>query len=302
MSTTSYRFTVGTFECTIVNDGNHTYTDPARRWFVNAPQEQLERVLRDYGLDPEQWTEYASPYPSLVIDTGEHRALVDTGAGNLMPTTGKLIPGLQAEGIAPDEIDTVVLTHAHPDHIGGTVDSEGRPAFPNARYVLWRVEWEFWTAEPDLSHIQIDEQIKQLIVTCARSHLSPIQGQLDLLDLADSEPEIVPGIHAVAALGHTPGQIAVVVCSQGERLLCVSDAIVHPIHVEQPGWYIVNDVSTEQALSSRRRLLQRAATERALVHGFHFPFPGLGYVVPRGDGWQWQPIEMTGTNDESQAR
>ena len=299
MSKESYRFTVGAFQCTVVSDGTHTYRDPVRRWFVNAPKERLRQALRDHGLDLEQWAEYVSPYPSLVINTGEHTVLVDTGAGNLMPTTGKLIPGLQVEGIAPEDIDTVILTHAHPDHIGGNVDSEGRPAFPNARYVMWREEWEFWTAEPDLAHIKIDEQIKQLIVTCARSNLPPIQGQLDLLDLADAESEIVPGIHAVAAPGHTPGQISVAICSEGEHLLCVSDAVVHPIHVEQPDWYIVNDVSTEQALSSRRRLLERAATERALVHGFHFPLPGLGHVMSEGEGWQWQPIETTGQQDDS---
>ena len=161
MSTQSYHFKLGSFECIVVSDGFFTYPHPAQIFFVNASQEDLARVLREHGLDPEQWQEYVSPYPSLFINTGQHRVLVDTGAGDMAPTTGNLMSHLHAEGIAPEDIDVVILTHGHPDHIGGNVDSEGKPAFPNARYVMWKAEWDFWTKEPDLSSMQSDDQIKQ---------------------------------------------------------------------------------------------------------------------------------------------
>ena len=291
MSNEGFPFKVGTFECIVVNDGTFAYPQPAQIFFVSAPKERLEQVLRKHNIDPEQWEQYVSPYPSLVINTGQHLVLVDTGAGRLEPTTGKLIPNLKAEGIAPKDIDTVILTHGHPDHVGGNVDSEGKPAFPNARYIMWKDEWNFWTSEPNLAELKVNEHIKKLLITFARNNLPPIQDQLDLVD---RETEIVPGIRAVAAPGHTPGHMAVAIASDSEQLLYISDAVLHPIHLEQPDWYAAVDFAPQQVVTTRRRLLNLAAAEKALVLAFHFPFPSLGYVVQKEEGWQWQPVETTG--------
>lgn len=289
MSNERFSFQVGTFECIIVSDGTHTYPHPVQIFVsVNASKERLEQVLREHNLDPEQWKQYVSPYSSLVINTGQHLVLVDTGAGGLEPTTGKLIPNLQAEGIKPEDIDTVILTHGHPDHIGGSTDSQGRPAFPKARYIMWKDEWDFWISEPNLVELDVDEHIKELLIRVARKNLPPIQKQLDLVD---HETEIVPGIRVIPAPGHTPGHMAVVITSENEKLLYISDAVLHQIHLEQPDWYTVVDFDPERVVSTRRRLLDRAATEKALVHVFHFPFPGLGYVSQKGELWQWKPIE-----------
>jgi len=291
MSTENYHFKVGSFDCIVVSDGTFTYPHPAAVFFANAPKERLAEVLRKHNLDPEHWEEYVSPYTGLVIDTGQNRVLVDTGAGGMAPTTGKLMSSLQAEGIAPEDIGTVILTHAHPDHIGGNIDSEGKPAFPKARYVMWKDEWDFWTQEPDISQLQVDEHIKELIVTFARSSLPPIRGQLKLVD---QETEIVPGVRAVAAHGHTPGHMAVVISSGSERLFCTADVALHPIHLEQRDWYAAVDLNPEQALASRRRIMDMAAAEKALVYASHFPFPSLGHVTQKGNAWQWHPIETIG--------
>jgi glyoxylase-like metal-dependent hydrolase (beta-lactamase superfamily II) len=273
----------------VVGDGSFVYPHPAQLFFANASREHLEQVLDEHDLDLRQWEGYVSPYLSLMIDTGRHRVLVDTGAGEMAPTTGRLISNLLAEGIAPEEIDTIILTHGHPDHIGGNTDADGKATFPNARYVMWKQEWEFWTSEPDLSAMQVDEPIKQLLLAFAHKKLPPIRNQLQLIE---TEMEIVPGIKVLPAPGHTPGHMAVAVSSEGQQLLCISDAALHLIHLEQPQWYSVFDLAPEQALTSKRRLLERAVAERALVHAFHFSFPGLGHVTRKQDGWQWRALQI----------
>jgi glyoxylase-like metal-dependent hydrolase (beta-lactamase superfamily II) len=289
MSGDNYRFKVGDFECTIISDGTFAYPHPAQLLFFNAPPAQLTEVLREHDLDPVSWEQYVSPYPSLLINTGQNRVLVDVGAGAFAPTTGKLMANLKAAGIAPEEIDTVILTHGHIDHIGGTIDDQGKSAFPNARYIMWKSEWDFWISEPDLSPLPIPDHLKDVLVETAKKTLPPISGQLDLIE---AETEIVPGIRAIAAPGHTPGHMALAISSGGEQLLDIIDTVIHPIQIEQPTWVAAFDLLHDQTIATRYRLLDRAATERCLVRVYHFPAPGLGYVTRKEEGWQWDPLEL----------
>ena len=124
-----HRFMIGRFQCTIVPDGTNAYPHPAALFFASAPPAELAQALRAHQIAPATWEHYLSPYPSLVIDTRQARVLVDTGAGNLAPTTGELLPNLRAACIEPESIDTVLLTGGDTDHIGGVVTSEGAPTF-----------------------------------------------------------------------------------------------------------------------------------------------------------------------------
>lgn len=273
-----------------VSDGTHTYAPPtfpppAAFLFANAPREHLEQALREHNIQPERWVEWISPYICLVVNTGKHSVLVDTGAGDLGPDTGKLLQNLQHEGISHEDIDTVIITHGHPDHIGGNIDGEGRPVFPDAHFFMWKDEWDFWTSEQ--AEQKLDEHVREVLLMFARKNLPPIKDQLDLID---HETEIVPGIRAVEAQGHTPGHMALDISSGGDRLLVVSDAVLHPIHVEQPDWHAAVDFSPKKTSTTRRRLLRKAKAENVLVLAFHFPFPGLGKIIENGDGLQWKPI------------
>jgi glyoxylase-like metal-dependent hydrolase (beta-lactamase superfamily II) len=192
-----------------------------------------------------------TPYTCLLLKTGHHKVLIDTGADGLAPTTGNLLKNLQAAGTSPNEITDVVLTHGHPDHIGGVLEPSGQPAFPNARYLMSTTEWNFWNDSSALHDAVMDHHMKQMLVGCAQKHLPPLKGQIELFD---GEKEIVPGIQAIPAPGHTPGHSALLVSSSEAQLLHLSDAVLHPLHLENPGWRNVFDLDPERTANTRREL------------------------------------------------
>jgi glyoxylase-like metal-dependent hydrolase (beta-lactamase superfamily II) len=296
MDAGSFRFGVGEFECLSLSDGALNY--PPESFFSNVPLERVEEALRERNLPTAQ---VMTPYTCLYIYTGEHRVLVDAGAGDLgahaarmfpsldhsTSVTGLLRENLRAAGIESSEIDTVIITHAHPDHVGGMLDEEERLVFGDARYFNSQEEWDFWNSDDAMA------KAPTFMVDKVRRNLDPLENRLTFVD---DTSEIVPGVRAVATFGHTPGHMALSIVSGGERLLHVSDAVVYPLHLEYPEWTAVFDMLPEQASASKRRIFNLAAEENALVFAHHFPpFPNLGHVRKKEQGWRWQPIDTQGS-------
>jgi glyoxylase-like metal-dependent hydrolase (beta-lactamase superfamily II) len=286
MSSRGYRFKLGDLSCACLSDGSWDY--PLQTLFANVPRTQIQEALGSHGGQTDYVT---TPYTNLYVNTGEHQVLVDTGAGNLLGSrAGKLLNSMNGAGIEPHRIDTVVITHAHPDHIGGALDDEGRPVFARARFYMSNDEWSFWFSDAAMA------RAPERHVRVARRYLEPIRDRVNLLQ---GECEILPGMRAVPAPGHTPGHIAVEVASAGKVLLYIGDAAVHPLHLKHPDWAPIYDILPKQAAASKRRIFDGAATRKVLVLGQHFPpFPSLGTVIANGDGWRWKQIRNEGKEKE----
>ncbi len=288
MSQSVHQFSVGSFECTAVTDGQSAF--PAMVVFGNAPDADRDRVLQAHGMPTDM---VQSSLTSVVVNTGSHRVLIDAGIGPFAPTTGHLLENLREAGIDPASIDTLILTHGHPDHIGNTVDAEGNPAFPNARVVMRQGEWDFWTDETNLNKAAAGElhnlgELDQFMGSWARTYLPPIESQLDLIEGRDGE-EIVPGIYALPAPGHTTHHMGLVIASGDDQLLNLVDVAINPVHLAQPSWQPAFDFLPDVAIETRRRIYDRAVADNARILIYHFPFPGIGHVSQAGKGWHWDP-------------
>jgi glyoxylase-like metal-dependent hydrolase (beta-lactamase superfamily II) len=276
-------FTVGSVECRVLPDGVMAY-EPESLYAGLSPEDTgpaVSPLLDERGLVP-------VPYHPLLVQTAAGLALIDTGAG-VAPAeesgepVGRLPYALAAAGVAAEDVALVLLSHAHPDHIGGltTKGSTGRRlVFPRARHVICRAEYQYWTSGRIPGDFAWMGEL-------ARQHLIPIE-QAGLLDLVEGEQEVAPGIHIIPAPGHTPGHMAIWLSSGSHHAIFVADAVLGEINFAHPDWTSVFDTDRAQAARTRRQLLDSAARDTAIVAGYHLWGPGM--AERHVDAYRWNPL------------
>ncbi|AWJ92887.1 MBL fold metallo-hydrolase (plasmid) [Azospirillum baldaniorum] len=278
-----YRFRVGDISAVVLSDG--LIGGPPRVYASDAPEAELHEVLRRAFLPTDHMTLNLN---TLLIETGGRRILVEAGAGTTMgPNGGRIFQNLAAIGLGPADIDAIVISHTHPDHVGNLRTANGGRAFPRATVFVPRADWEFFVRnDPDLSYMPVPEDFRRHFAAAIKSSLEPVGNAVELYEAG---AEIVPGLTTIVASGHTPGMATFLVHSGNDQLLLTADLAYHPVvNVDNP-WRPGPDRDKDTALASRRRIFDRAAADRIPVLGFHFPFPGLGRMLKTDGGYAWVP-------------
>jgi len=278
-----YRYNLGNYQLTALYDG--VWYVPIDGNFVrNASSVEVNDALAAAFLPPRI---LPVSFTALLVNTGAKLVLIDTGtAGQIADTAGSLLDNFKAAGIDPKAVDTILISHFHPDHIDGIKTKDGRKIFPNAEIAVPAPEWDFWMNDANLS--KAEGAVKRYFLN-ARRIFRDIAHEVRRFKPGN---EVAPGIESVAAFGHTPGHTAFAIHSGNQSMLAMSDTVRNPyLFARHPDWQPAFDMDGPQAVDARRRMLDRVATDRMLIEAYHFPFPACGHIAKTVSGYEFVPIE-----------
>jgi glyoxylase-like metal-dependent hydrolase (beta-lactamase superfamily II) len=259
-----HSFLLGDFEVSTLLAGTRTVENPQEIFGLNVPAEEFAEVSAANFIPTDRAQFFFTP---TVVDTGAGIVLFDAGL-----SADGITAALEAAGYAPSDVTTVVLTHMHGDHIGGLTAEDGTPTFANAAYVTGQAEFDHWAAQGN------------------DGFEAKVRPFADRFTFLGDEGEVAPGITGMSAPGHTPGHMVYRISSGDSHVLLMADLANHYVwSVAYPDWEVRFDMDKAQAAQSRRRVLGMAAAERMPVIGYHMPFPGMGFIDTRGDGFHYVP-------------
>src|SRR4051794_14072780 len=281
-----YRYKVGDFEVTALNEGIVRNATP-QNMALNKTLPDVQQALSEAFLPTDH---VINQFNVLVVNTGRNLVLLDSGFGdNGAPTVGNLVTNMAAAGIDPKNVDTILVSHFHGDHISGIRAKAGTANFPNAEIMVPAAEWKHWT---DAGEESKAPQVWKGNFGAVKRVFDPIAKDVKQYEYGK---ELVPGITSVDARGHSPGHGAFLVSSGNGKLLVTSDTVNHQILVRNPDWALWADMDPAMAASARKRLLDMAAADKMQIAAYHLPFPSTGFISKRGDGYEfhpayWQPV------------
>ena len=276
-----HRARVGDIAITTVSDG---YAERPLEGFVrNAGIDEVRQALAAAGLPTDK---VRISFTAVVVEFEGRRILFDGGNGQFgAPTSGQLLTNLAQAGLKPDQIDDVIVSHFHGDHINGLRNKDGQLTFPNARIHVPAVEWAFWTDEARVA--SAPDAMKPAFANVSRV-FGPIA---DKIHRFYSGSDVLPGVRSVQAFGHTPGHTAFTIESNNSTWAYLADTTNVPVlFARHPDWAVVFDMDPDMARRTRRDLFEQAVDEKWVVSGFHFPSPALGRMSRRGDGFDFEPL------------
>jgi glyoxylase-like metal-dependent hydrolase (beta-lactamase superfamily II) len=274
-----YRFKLGGFEVTNISDGVAIRDKLHPTFGASQPAVEVHELARANHIDPDK---YEHPFIPTVVNTGKELVLFDAGFGAMRRADGAgLLRGRIVEaGYRPEDVDIIVLTHGHPDHVAGLLEG-GQPAFPNARYMMSAAEFDFWNRGENVREAR--KATRELFVKT----VVPLANKMTFIKGGD---DVVSGIRAIDASGHSPGMLAFHVESEGKQMLIWADAALqYVISLQRPEWRVDVDDDKDKAVATRKRIYDMVATDGLCAVGFHMPFPGNGYVDRFQGSYRWVP-------------
>jgi glyoxylase-like metal-dependent hydrolase (beta-lactamase superfamily II) len=280
-----YRFKVGSFEATALHDGVVTRDRPAG--FVrNASDEEVGEAFAAIGLPRDK---LSLTFTALAIDTGRGIVLIDTGFGEGGPPgTGAIVANLAAAGIRREDVGTILISHFHGDHISGIRGKDDAPTFPQAEILVPEPEWVHWM---DDARMNAAPEAMKGNFALVRRMFGPVARDVRRFSWGE---EVLPGLTAVQADGHTPGQTAFEIASGDGAMMFVADITNNPLlFARHPEWQAMFDMDPQEAVATRKRLLDRAAADKLRLSFFHAPFPATGYAIKSGAGYEYASAMWT---------